>query len=1302
METSALNRSISEIRRSFKTLNSSMRTNLNNLRYGESSLKNYETHIESLNKDIKQQEKNLADTKKRLEEYHKAGKGNTRTAHQLAQEYNRQADSLNRMKQQLATAQKEMRKLQVESSGIHKMGKRFQSFGSALQGVSNSMRDMGRSLTNSITKPATVATSALAGITLVKGFDRLVGIDSARAKLVGLGHDAEGVDTIMNSALESVKGTAFGMDEAATTAAAAVAAGIEPGKELTRYLSLTGDAAAIAGVSLAEMGSIINQVQTSGTAYTDNLNQLADRGIPIYQWIAEEAGIAAEEVKDFASEGKISSEMFLAAIENNIGGAAKKIDEESFTAAIDNMWAAVGRLGAAFLDGGEKGEGFFSQLKPLINDFTDQLDGLDGVASTLGEKFGAAFAGFIEKIREMKQSYDELSPTIQGIINKVALFGGAVAVGIGPLLTGFGLFAGVLAKAISGIGNLFQVLAPILTPMKNVGKAAGEAGTKVSLLSRIFSFLGGPVGIAIGVISTLVAAFVTAYQKSETFRDIVDNAFQTIKEVTLNVFGIVASFIQEKIGQIKSFWDSEGPMFLEAWRNIWNGISTVVSPIIDGIVAVVQWAFPHIVTIIKGAFTIALEIVKSIWNAIKGVIDGGLRFIQGLIQTFSGLFTGDFSKMWEGIKNIFSGAVQFIWNFVQLTFFGKLLKGVVGFVRGFRQPIVTMWGSVRETFNNVVNWIVNFVRNGFNSMRNTITNITTRISNIINSIWNSILSFFRSIIKTIVDFVRNSFTNMRNAVGNIFDRIRSIARTAWNAIKDNIINPVRNAVSTALNRFRNFRDQVSSLFRRIKDNVTDRVKDMIDVVKGMPKKMGDGLKKAAGGIKNGIKAVINTMTEWLGKGVNGVISGINWVLDKLGVDGKISKWTVPEYAHGTDGHPGGPAIVGDGVGSNAGSELVVMPDGSQYLSPDRPTLTLLPKGTHVIPAKITKEILDAPQYAWGTIKKGLKTGWTKVKSGVKNVASKVKDTAVGIWEYVQEPSKLLDIALETIGVEIPSAVSTIGKIARGGFNYVKDKAVGYIKDKVKEFMESVTVPAGKGAKAWRPVIYKAAARMGEKVTEREVNGIIAQIQRESGGNEKIVQSSAVWDINMARGNPARGLLQYIPQTFRAYAVKGHNNIYSGYDQLLAFFNNKNWRKDLPYGRRGWGPTGGRKFATGGLVKIPGLYQLAEEGYPEWVIPTAPHRRTDAMKLLALAAKSIQGNKRPKQLPNVGNTNGNDRYDEVIDKLTQQVQLLTELVVSNRQIANKPVLTEGDIARAYNRYDAVEASKQRIFRGRGGI
>jgi phage-related protein len=39
-------------------------------------------------------------------------------------------------------------------------------------------------------------------------------------------------------------------------------------------------------------------------------------------------------------------------------------------------------------------------------------------------------------------------------------------------------------------------------------------------------------------------------------------------------------------------------------------------------------------------------------DSVKGVIDGALKIIMGLIKVFAGLFTGDFSKMWEGIKTI--------------------------------------------------------------------------------------------------------------------------------------------------------------------------------------------------------------------------------------------------------------------------------------------------------------------------------------------------------------------------------------------------------------------------------------------------------------------------------------------------------------------------------------------------------------------------------------------------------------------------------------------------------------------------
>ena len=63
----------------------------------------------------------------------------------------------------------------------------------------------GAKMTKYITKPALAAAGALAGISLVKGFNRLKNIDTAKAQLEGLGHSAKEVNAIMDSAMESVK-----------------------------------------------------------------------------------------------------------------------------------------------------------------------------------------------------------------------------------------------------------------------------------------------------------------------------------------------------------------------------------------------------------------------------------------------------------------------------------------------------------------------------------------------------------------------------------------------------------------------------------------------------------------------------------------------------------------------------------------------------------------------------------------------------------------------------------------------------------------------------------------------------------------------------------------------------------------------------------------------------------------------------------------------------------------------------------------------------------------------------------------
>jgi tape measure domain-containing protein len=280
---------------------------------------------------------------------------------------------------------------------------------------------------------AAAGVSAAFGAALTKGFDRLKSIDDAKFKLRALGNSAKDVQGVMDSALASVKGTAFGLGDAATIAASAIAAGVAPGQELTKYLSLTADAAAVAGTSLSDMGMILNQVRTTGSAYTDDLNQLAGRGIPIYQWLGKEAGVAAGEVKKLAADGQISSAMLEAAIQKNIGGAAKTMGE-SFSGSVANAQAALGRLGEAFL------KPVFNQAPGGISSITEALDSMTGwINNNQG-----TIVSFWAAIGQAAVS------TAQAVMQAV----GEMTVAFGQLVGGIGNLEGSLLKIQSAGARL--------------------------------------------------------------------------------------------------------------------------------------------------------------------------------------------------------------------------------------------------------------------------------------------------------------------------------------------------------------------------------------------------------------------------------------------------------------------------------------------------------------------------------------------------------------------------------------------------------------------------------------------------------------------------------------------------------------------------------------------------------------------------------------------------------------------------------------------------------------------------------
>lgn len=301
--------------------------------------------------------------------------------------------------------------------------------------------------------------------TLGAGMTRLENIQTSKAKLKGFGYDKGTVNSISDSAMKSVKGTAYGYGDAMTASANAVAAGIKPGKELESHLSNIANAAAATGSDFNEIGSIFNKVKTTGHLQGDEAMQIMDRGISLLPALAKTMNTSVDEVQKKMSKGEISFEQFSEAMESATGNVSKEMNN-TFGAAKDNLKAALGRIGAGLLGGSDNNGGLFAGLTPMIQGVIAALGPFESAAGKVGDKLGELASGAIEKV---KSGFEYLGNKFKPIGDKLATFAeplkgvfGSLKDSVGKIFgSGADLGGSIIDAILTGVVNSLSTLADI-------------------------------------------------------------------------------------------------------------------------------------------------------------------------------------------------------------------------------------------------------------------------------------------------------------------------------------------------------------------------------------------------------------------------------------------------------------------------------------------------------------------------------------------------------------------------------------------------------------------------------------------------------------------------------------------------------------------------------------------------------------------------------------------------------------------------------------------------------------------------
>lgn len=740
----------------------------------------------------------------------------------------------------------------------------------------------------------------LAALTAKGGFDRALNIERAQTKLKALGHDTQSVDAIMDDALNSVKGTAFGLGDAASVAATLVASGIQSGTQLQTVLGTVGDAAQIAGVGFKDMGVIFSQVAAKGKLQGDEMLQLMQAGIPVLQYLADHYKTTTAEAQEMVSSGKVSFADFEAAMREHIGGAAQSAGE-SFDGAMGNVRAALSRLGETVATPVINGlTRMANQAIPIIDDFT-------ATAQPALEKIGTAIQNGLENALPALQDLASwISGTLLPSLQDLAGYLPVVETG----------FSGV-AAAIAAI-KISQGIVTTISAMKDLNAVLELVSEQTGKGVNVFTAISEAVGALAPKTGSLAAGLGSASKSLGTLFANATKAGGGIMGLSsalkLGPWGLVAAAIaavaaglavfltqtetgQAMLAEFGAFMSTVWDQVQAAWQAALPVLESLVSGLLQGLLAIVQpmlpsiqqlgTAFAQLGTTLMATFQACLPAIQSVMATLQQALAAILPSIMQFATTVAPLVAQFVATVLPVITQIAtligSLLVPFITQLATLiagflptmatlasTLVGMLLPvitGIVNVVTALLPVVTTVVNTIAAVVNPIITAIGGAIQGLIGILQGGITFLTgvftgnwsqawQGIQQVFNGVWQAIQSVFTGIWEAIKAAISGGLSIIGNLWNSAWSGIRSAFDSIWNGIK----TAASNGVNAVVNVVKGVKDKITGFFSSAGSWLMDAGANIIQgLIGGITGAVGgaiDAVKNAVGGIIDGAKSLL--------------------------------------------------------------------------------------------------------------------------------------------------------------------------------------------------------------------------------------------------------------------------------------------------------------------------------------------------------------------------------------------------------------------------------------------------------------